>query len=100
MRTLLMMAALLMPLATSWVAQPTPLVRCMPCASPSLRHSIFMKQPRIERPIKNEENNEPGDATSERDSLYATPDFELDAFTITALLGVAIAFQFFVLGNM
>mmetsp|Transcript_24428 Transcript_24428/g.58821 ORF Transcript_24428/g.58821 Transcript_24428/m.58821 type:complete len:99 (+) Transcript_24428:105-401(+) len=35
------------------------------------------------------------------DSLYNTgADFELDAVTITALLGAAIAFQFFVIANM
>ena len=36
----------------------------------------------------------------ERADLYAGPSFELDATTITALLGAAIAFQFFVLGNL
>ena len=37
---------------------------------------------------------------SEQSSLYDAPSFELDATTITALLGAAIAFQFFVLGNL
>ena len=31
---------------------------------------------------------------------YDAPDFEFDAVTITAILGAAIAFQFFVLGNL
>ena len=93
----LLLAALLLPLAASWVAQPTSPVRY---ASRTSSSSTFMKQPRIERPVKKEEDGNSAEGMTERDSLYATPDFELDAFTITALLGVAIAFQFFVLGNM
>lgn len=42
----------------------------------------------------------PPSPNDERDSLYARPSFELDATTITALLGAVIAFQFFVLANM
>lgn len=42
----------------------------------------------------------PSDEERERNSLYTTPSFEFDAVTITALLGAAIAFQFFILGNM
>ena len=34
------------------------------------------------------------------ESLYNTPDFQLDAVSITALLGAALAFQFFVLANL
>lgn len=44
--------------------------------------------------------SEPTDNDSDEDSLYTTPSFEFDAVTITALLGGAIAFQFFVLGNL
>ena len=36
----------------------------------------------------------------EPESLYTTPKLEFDAVTITALLGAAIAFQFFVLANL
>ena len=32
--------------------------------------------------------------------MSAGPDFEFDATTVTALLGAAIAFQFFVLANL
>jgi len=42
----------------------------------------------------------PPSPNDERESLYSRPSFELDATTITALLGAAIAFQFFVLANM
>ena len=36
----------------------------------------------------------------ERDDAMMRPDFEFDATTVTALLGAAIAFQFFVLANL
>ena len=36
----------------------------------------------------------------ERAALYAGPSFDFDATSVTALLGVAIAFQFFVLANV
>ena len=52
------------------------------------------------RMMADEEDKKPPRVMTERDSLYDTPSFELDATTITALLGAAIAFQFFVLGNM
>ena len=42
----------------------------------------------------------PSPNSAERDSLYTTPKLEFDAVTITALLGAAIAFQFFVLANL
>ena len=49
------------------------------------------------------EVDEPKEMTAEereRASLYARPSFELDAVSITGLLGAAIAFQFFVLANL
>lgn len=36
----------------------------------------------------------------EGDSLYNTPKLEFDAFTVLAILGGAIAFNFFVLANL
>ena len=56
------------------------------------------QRPRIERPKNNDAQDEA--EARERDSLYSSPSFELDATTITAILGALIAFQFFVLGNM
>ena len=47
-------------------------------------------------PAMSEERQE----REEPESLYTTPKFEFDAVTITALLGAAIAFQFFVLANL
>jgi len=44
--------------------------------------------------------NLPPPPEKEEDSLYDTPDFELDATTVLALLGGAIAFNFFVLANL
>ena len=41
------------------------------------------------------------DGEEEPESLYNSPaDFEFDAVTVTALLGAALAFQFFVLANL
>ena len=51
--------------------------------------------PRIKKPTEGLTAEE-----RERESLYAAPDFEFDATTVTALLGAAIAFNFFVLGNL
>ena len=36
----------------------------------------------------------------EEDSLYNLPKLEFDAFTVLAILGGAIAFNFFVLANL
>lgn len=44
--------------------------------------------------VKPEEDEDPNE------SLYNTPSFELDAVTITAILGGLIAFQFFVVANL
>ena len=54
-------------------------------------------QPRIQPPPRDKP-----DSTAEEpeDSLYARPEFEFDAATVTALLGLAIAFQFFVVANL
>ena len=44
---------------------------------------------------------EEGRGANPNDSLYASgTDFELDAFSITAILGFAVAFNFFVLVNL
>jgi len=44
---------------------------------------------------------EEGRGANPNDSLYASgADFELDAFSITAILGFAVAFNFFVLANL
>ena len=57
--------------------------------------------PRVNAPSP---NRPPGSGMTpeerERADLYAGPSFELDAVSITALLGAAIAFQFFVLANL
>ena len=50
--------------------------------------------------IKDDDEKKQKRPLTERESLYATPSFELDATSITALLGAAIAFQFFVLANL
>lgn len=52
---------------------------------------------RLQGPSPNDDDGKP---LTERDTLYQTPKFEFDAVTITALLGGAIAFQFFVLANL
>ena len=64
------------------------------------RASVLMQQPRMRPPPKDEDDDSKSAEQRERDALYAGPSFELDATTITALLGAAIAFQFFVLGNL
>ena len=51
--------------------------------------------------IKLQQGSKPPPPPEEEDSLYNTgADFEFDAVTITALLGAAVAFQFFVLANL
>jgi hypothetical protein len=55
-------------------------------------HDLLMKEQKQQHPQQQEE---------EEDSLYNSPaDFEFDAVTVTALLGAAIAFQFFVVANL
>ena len=56
--------------------------------------AAMSERPRIDDP------NKMTDEERERASLYARPSFELDAVSITGLLGAAIAFQFFVLANL
>lgn len=50
--------------------------------------------------MMSDEDGTGGSDDAERDSLYTTPSFELDATTVLALLGGAIAFNFFVLANL
>jgi len=63
--------------------------------SSSFRHeSAFMAEPE-------EDGGRPKPTPNPNDSLYNSgADFELDAVTITALLGAAVAFNFFVLANL
>ena len=69
-----------------------------PCVKRVAAPPLMDQRPRIERPKNNDAQDEA--EARERDSLYSSPSFELDATTITAILGALIAFQFFVLGNM
>lgn len=51
--------------------------------------------------MKEQKQQHPQQQEEEEDSLYNSPaDFEFDAVTVTALLGAAIAFQFFVVANL
>ena len=97
MRSTTTLLFLLVTPSASWMAHPAHVPLSRRALSTSAQR-LYMSgdAPRITPP----ENDDDDRQMSERDSLYASPDFELDAFTITALLGVAIAFQFFVLGNM
>ena len=60
--------------------------------------AAYSTRPAVSALVLNEANN--NDSDDQQDSLYNTPKFEFDAVTITALLGGAIAFQFFVLANL
>ena len=97
MRSIIAILFLLVTPSASWIARPAHVSRSRRAPSTfAQRPYMSGGAPRITPP----ENDDGDRQMSERESLYASPDFELDAFTITALLGVAIAFQFFVLGNM
>ena len=63
----------------------------------SFRHqSAFMAEPEEAK-----DRGRPKPTPNPNDSLYNTgADFQLDAVTITALLGAAVAFNFFVLANL
>ena len=76
--------------------------------SPSLRSRLLSGRER--RAVRGRANviraagpRDPRDDDSKDSSLYTNPldgGVELDAVTVTALLGAAIAFQFFVVANL
>ena len=51
-------------------------------------------------PQQSSDDSEKTPEQLERENLYSGADFEFDATSVTALLGFAIAFQFFVVANM
>ena len=109
MQRFFLLALLALP-ATSLVVQPYVGHTCRVAARPirmqfgfgggddddeKPRNPFAGPPPRIKKPTEGLTAEE-----RERESLYAAPDFEFDATTVTALLGAAIAFNFFVLGNL
>jgi hypothetical protein len=93
--TLLLFLAMLSPSAQAFVV-PGRASGCTP-SRVAASHRFTAAVTLIEKPGEKAESDR---EQQERDSLYTTPSFEFDATTITALLGVAIAFQFFVLANL
>jgi hypothetical protein len=83
---------LLLPLCRAFIMVPMSLQMDSPLGR-NRGPSIYLKENRPPLPkIRDNGENE--------GSLYTTPNFEFDAVTVTALLGAAIAFQFFVLANL
>lgn len=78
-------------------------------ASPALRAAapaalraaacVALRVPAV-RMMSEEDGTGSDEMKQEQESLYTTPSFELDATTVLALLGGAIAFNFFVLANL